>query len=469
MILRDQFRYAFGNLRKTVLRTILTAAGVSIGIGAMTSMVSVGLGTQRVVLRAFNEGNILSSVMVSPGDPSDSVPADSLPTLDTTMTRLFRSLPGVRDAYPRILIAGLLQSGDEKIFQSLEGMPARILGEQIRLGTVEVIAGRSYDEGERDVIVLSERAARRLVPDSVALETLVDTTVSFLAARAPGLQEETETGETTRSDRPRPPLGALAPEIQRFPFAGLLGSMPLGIFEPIQLDLTVAGVVKGGGNLGDFVGLSLWVPVELLEPLYARTFQNLESMLTGSVGAGGYSMVQVLAADVMAVRPVQDSIRTMGFTARSILDEIDQVRRGFMFMNSLLGTIGGVSLFVAAMMIVNTLVMAVLERTREIGLLKSMGATDGDVMRLFLTEASVIGILGGIGGLILGYVVARITNVIANIQFERAGEVSVELVAFTPLLILGGLAFAVLVSLIAGYYPARSAAKVDPVVALRHF
>jgi putative ABC transport system permease protein len=467
MILRDQFRYAFGNLRKTILRTILTAAGVSIGIGAMTSMVSVGLGTQRVVLRAFNEGNILSSVMVSPGDPSDSVPADSLPTLDTTMTRLFRSLPGVRDAYPRILIAGLLQSGDEKIFQSLEGMPARILGEQIQLGTVEVIAGRSYNEDERDVIVLSERAARRLVADSVALETLVDTTVSFLAARAPGLQEET--GETTRSERPRPPLGALPPETQNFPFAGLLGSMPLGIFEPIQLDLTVVGVVKGGGNLSDFVGLSLWVPVELVEPLYMRTFQNLESMLTGSVGGGGYSMVQVLAADVMAVRPVQDSIRTMGFTARSILDEIDQVRRGFMFMNSLLGTIGGVSLFVAAMMIVNTLVMAVLERTREIGLLKSMGATDGDVMRLFLTEASVIGILGGIGGLILGYVVARITNVFANIQFERAGEVSVDLVAFTPLLILGGMAFAVLVSLIAGYYPARRAAKVDPVVALRHF
>jgi len=449
MILRDQFRYAFGNLRKTVLRTILTAAGVSIGIGAMTSMVSVGLGTQRVVLRAFNEGNILSSVMVSPGEPSDSVLADSIPTLDSRVVESFHAIPGVRDAYPRILIAGLLQTGDDQIFRSLEGMPARILAEQIHQGTVEVIAGRSYNEGERDVIVLSERAARRLVSDSMDLKALVDTTVSFMAARAPG--------------------GALPPGMRNFPFAGMLGNMPLGIFEPIQLDLTVVGVVKGGGNLGDFVGLSLWVPVELVEPLYSRIFNNLESMLTGSVGGGGYSMVQVLASDIMAVRPVQDTIRALGFTARSILDEIDQVRRGFLFMNSLLGTIGGVSLFVAAMMIVNTLVMAVLERTREIGLLKSMGATDGDVMRLFLTEASVIGILGGIGGLVLGYVVARITNVLANIQFERAGEVSVDLVAFTPLLILGGMAFAIIVSLVAGYYPARRAARVDPVVALRHF
>jgi putative ABC transport system permease protein len=469
MIFRDQFRYAFGNLRKTVLRTILTAAGVSIGIGAMTSMVSVGLGTQRVVLTAFNEGNILSSVMVSPAEPSNAVPAESLAVLDSTMTAAFRNFPGVRDAYPRILIAGILRTDGEQIFQSLEGMPARILEEQIRQGTVEVIAGRSYTEGERNVIVLSERAARRLVSDSTQLDALVDTTVSFMAARAPELEEEGAGDETAGGQRRRPPFGGLPPGIPNFPFAGLLGNMPLGIFEPIQLDLTVVGVVKGGGNLSDFVGLSLWVPVELVEPLYTRTFQNLESMLTGSVGSGGYSMVQVLATDVMAVRPVQDTIQAMGFSARSILDEIDQVRRGFMVMNSLLGTIGGVSLFVAAMMIVNTLVMAVLERTREIGLLKSMGATDGDVMRLFLTEASVIGILGGIGGLLLGYIVARITNVIANIQFQRAGEVSVDLVAFTPSLILGGMAFAVIVSLVAGYYPARRAAKVDPVVALRHF
>jgi hypothetical protein len=73
MIFKDQCRYAFGNLRKTLLRTILTAAGVSIGIGAMTSMVSVGLGTQRLVLRAFNEGNILSSIMVSPGESADTI------------------------------------------------------------------------------------------------------------------------------------------------------------------------------------------------------------------------------------------------------------------------------------------------------------------------------------------------------------------------------------------------------------
>jgi putative ABC transport system permease protein len=469
MIFKDQCRYAVGNLRKTLLRTILTAAGVSIGIGAMTSMVSVGLGTQRLVLRAFNEGNILSSIMVTPEEADDSIPADSLPVLDSAMTRLFSTLPGVRDAFPRITIAGLLRHDDDDVFRRLEGMPARILEEQIQEGTVELVAGRSYSEGERDVIVLSERIARRLAPDSTELDTLVNTTVTFMAARAPRTAGEGDEVGVTGIQPGRPPRERLPRGMPTFPFAELLENMPLGIFEPVSLELTVVGVIKGGGSFGDFVGPAMFVPMELVEPLYAGAFQDLESILTGSVGTDGYSMVQVLAADVLAVRPVQDTITAMGFTAHSILDEIDQVRRGFMFMNSLLGTIGGVSLLVAAMMIVNTLVMAVLERTPEIGLLKSMGATDGDVMRLFLTEASIIGIAGGIGGLILGYVVARVTNVVANIQFERAGEVSVNLVAFTPLLILGGLAFAVFVSLLAGFYPARRAAKVDPVVALRHF
>ncbi len=171
----------------------------------------------------------------------------------------------------------------------------------------------------------------------------------------------------------------------------------------------------------------------------------------------------------MAVSPIQEALREMGFEGDSMLDQIAEIRRAFIIMNGFLAMIGGISLLVAAMMIVNTLVMAVLERTREIGLLKSLGASNRDVMRLFLTEAAVIGLLGGIAGLLLGKVVAEVTNALANFQFQRVGEVSVDLVAFPFWLIFGGLAFAMLVSLAAGWYPSRRAARVDPVVALRHF
>jgi len=470
MIFRDQLTYAFGNLRKTRLRTFLTAAGVATGIGAMSSMVSVGLGTQRTVIQAFNEGNILTSIMVhTGGDRNEDLPIDSLPTLDSTTTESLRSLPGVRDAFPRLTIAGMLRYGEEQFFRSLEGMPARVLMEQLERGSVEMIAGRPYAANDSNVIVLSESAAERLVADSGDIASLLGQELSFLAATAPGALLGSDSAGLQSALPGGFPTEALPRSLMAFPFAGMIRNLETGLFLPTSLELEVVGIAKGGGSLNDFVGMSLWVPVETVEPLHSQTFQDLESILTGDVGDRGYPVVQVLATDVIAVRSVQDTIQAMGFAAESILDEIDQVRRGFMFMNSMLGSIGGVSLFVAAMMIVNTLVMAVLERTREIGLLKSMGATDGDVMRLFLTEAGVIGVLGGVGGLTLGYVVARITNMFANMQFARVGEVAVDLVAFTPLLMTGGMAFALIVSLLAGYYPARRAAKVEPVVALRHF
>ena len=444
MIFRDQFRYAFGNLRKTRLRTTLTALGVAIGIGAMTSMVSVGAGAQRNVLTAFNEQFLLTSVMVRPSEPDSA--DDEPPTLDQAALAAFDGIPGVRAAYPVVAVPGLLVAQESRVFRNLEGMPAWLLEEQIERGRVELVAGRAYGEDETNALVLSERAAGRLLSDSVPPDTLVGQTLSFIVAQG--------------SDSPDDPARAMA---------GRMLGVPIGQFEPTTLELTVVGIVRGGGTLADFGGLSLWAPLATVEPLYARAFRDLESILTGEVQGEGYAMVQVLTDGVMAVRPAQDSLEARGFTTQSILDEIKEVRRAFVIMNGLLAMIGGVSLTVAAMMIVNTLVMAVLERTNEIGLLKSMGATDADVMRLFLTEAGVIGILGGVGGLVLGYAVARITNAIANIQFERVGEVSIDLVAFSLWIILGGLGFALFVSLVAGVYPARRAARVDPVVALRHF
>ena len=312
MILRDQFRYAFGNLLKTRLRTTLTAAGVAVGIGAMTSMVSVGLGTQRTIIQAFNEGNILTSVLVRSVEGSDGAADETPPALDSTAVEHFRDLPRVRDVYPLLTISGLLQYGEEELFRNLEGMPARMLAEQIEHGTVEVLAGRGYVEGETDVIVLSERAAKILVPDSVDLDSLLGKTAVFNAARSPGLPNiEQVISDSLPPDVPSD-FTDLVPMLRTLPIAGMIGSMPMGMFEPVRLELTVVGVVRGGGSLTDFVGLSLWVPIEVVEPLHTQTFQNLESILTGRIGDRGYPMVQILTSDVLAVRNVQDTIKAMG-------------------------------------------------------------------------------------------------------------------------------------------------------------
>jgi len=112
--------------------------------------------------------------------------------------------------------------------------------------------------------------------------------------------------------------------------------------------------------------------------------------------------------------------------------------------------------------------MSILERTREIGVMKAIGGSDADVRKIFLIEASAIGVLGGVVGVALGWVIGRIANFAANIYIEGQGGSAGDLFSMPLWLIGGAIGFSVLLSLLAGSYPARRAARIDPIQALRH-
>ena len=123
---------------------------------------------------------------------------------------------------------------------------------------------------------------------------------------------------------------------------------------------------------------------------------------------------------------------------------------------------------VAALGIINTIVMSILERTREIGIMKAIGGSENEIKMIFFIEAGTIGVFGALFGLVLGWIVTRIANLVANVHFRPEGEPMVDLFYFPIWLILGAIVFSVLMSLAAGLYPAIRAARVDPVQALRH-
>jgi ABC-type antimicrobial peptide transport system permease subunit len=134
----------------------------------------------------------------------------------------------------------------------------------------------------------------------------------------------------------------------------------------------------------------------------------------------------------------------------------------------LLGCVGTVALVVAALGIVNTLLMSVLERYQEIGIYKAIGASDGDLLVMFLTEASILGFLGGLGGLLLGRVVSWGLGVAVNYYARTQGvEEHLFVFAFPVWLLAGVVVFSILISVLAGVYPAIRAARVDPIRALR--
>jgi putative ABC transport system permease protein len=165
---------------------------------------------------------------------------------------------------------------------------------------------------------------------------------------------------------------------------------------------------------------------------------------------------------------VEKQIKDMGFRAETLLARVKQIREAFLIMDLVLTAVGTVALIVAGLGIINTLLMAVLERYREIGAYKALGASDGDVRVIFLAEAGLVGLAGGLGGLGLGRVVAWIIEVVVNLIAHSRG-IDEPIMAFAfPFYLLGGaVLFAIGVSLLSGVYPAMRAARVDPIQALR--
>ena len=147
---------------------------------------------------------------------------------------------------------------------------------------------------------------------------------------------------------------------------------------------------------------------------------------------------------------------------------MEEIKTGFLFLDMILAAVGMIAIVVAALGIINTMLMSILERTREIGIMKSIGGSEGEIKIIFFVEAASIGLFGAIFGLGLGWLVTRIANAVMNSQLRPQDLPSVDLFSFPLWLMLGAIAFSILISLAAGLYPAIRAANIDPVKALRH-
>ena len=188
----------------------------------------------------------------------------------------------------------------------------------------------------------------------------------------------------------------------------------------------------------------------------------------GLADVSEYSKVTLEIEPLLPHDAIVDSVRSMGFRAFSFEQQFKQMRVFFAVFNTGLGTVGFVALIIAALGIVNTMVMSILERYREIGVLKSLGADDSDIHKIFLVESAFIGLVGSWIGIFTGWLITRVAMVVAR-NLPAGGEMPfVDLFALPFWLILVATAFGVLVSVVAGLYPAARAARIDPVVALRN-
>ena len=191
---------------------------------------------------------------------------------------------------------------------------------------------------------------------------------------------------------------------------------------------------------------------------------------TMALRQNAYQSLTVKVAGAQYTQDVEDAIKKKELSAFSVNDALQGAKRAFIILDIVLSLIGSIALAVSSLGIVNTMVMSILERTREIGIMKAIGGSDADVRGIFLVEASAIGLLGGAVGVVIAWTVGRVIMLGANfyVRSQQADAPAVDVFSMPLWLILLGIGFSVLVSLIAGSFPARRAAKLNPIEALRH-
>ncbi len=238
--------------------------------------------------------------------------------------------------------------------------------------------------------------------------------------------------------------------------------------DSVSEEFTIAGVLRGPRKDAPR-GPSQWWTNDVDVVLPVRTAEELLFRLTEVREEGlGHAVVEV--DDVENVKEVTRKINTMGLQASSLGEHIEREQLMFLLIFATMTCMAAVALLVAALGITNTMLMSVLERTREVGILKAVGARDRHIQSIFLVEGALIGVAGGLLGLLLSWAAsfpgdAWVRSLVAD-RFKV--ELQESVFVFPPWLLVGAPLFACVVTTLAAVYPARRAAKVDPIKTLRH-
>jgi ABC-type lipoprotein export system ATPase subunit/cell division protein FtsX len=421
LTLKDLVRSTLDNLRRRPVRNLLTAAGVMIGIITLVAMVSFGVGVQNEVQRNF-EALGLENVIVSPSFPEEDafdpfgLPQPVQPITPDILEHM-QALPEVTSVTPTLNLPSAMEVS---LMFGDTALPVRLLSgfgddRPGPPGTLMMLMGDDLGEGMTQGAVLIAGLADQLLEGTGgSYEDLVGREITL---------------------RVRLPRG-----------------------ETADFTTNVAGVQEGHGSRSLQLGI-----VERIE-IKAWWYGRPDTLTTD-----GYDMLVVRAVDLGAVSAVVQAAEDLELNAQSLGAFLDMANQVLAIMQALLGSVGGLALLVAALGVANTMMMAIYERTREIGVMKALGASSGEVRWMFTADAMLLGLIGGAVGVVLGTLLGRLVDWIGHQYLLAEGMTGIGKMSIVPpWLALSALAFAGLIGILGGLYPAARAARLDPVAALRH-
>ncbi len=433
----------FGNLGRRKARVALTAIGVIIGTAAIVVLVSLGIGLQRnaaqqltgmgdltqiQVMPNYGDGGMVKGGMaVSVGGGGGGVPSTTKLITNDSLTEL-AGVPGVVAVIPRDWLMG----------------PAMIKYNQLEAGMGVV------GMGVKDLSELGMKAS--------AGSLVLEKGSMVIGAMIPKNFYDPH----QRPGQPMPEPPNLLDQTVKLV---LIKYDQEGKEIRKTVSMRVAGIIAESSGESDY---SMYISLDEM-----NTFNEWMTGRRINRHRDGYNQVVVKVDDIKNVLDAVETIKTLGYQAYTPQTYVQGVNGFYVVLQVIFGGVGAISLLVAAIGIANTMAMAILERTREIGLMKAIGATNRDVLSVFLGEAAGIGLVGGAGGVLLGWSAGQIINVLAitylSQQAAQQGGLPPSLAVYTPIwLMTFALLFATLMGLLSGLYPALRAATMVPVTALKY-
>jgi putative ABC transport system permease protein len=455
---RDLTELAFRNLREAILRNALTTLGVAVGVASLVAMLSLGVGLQTLASQKLNKSGLFDAVFVSSkqggrfmgGDGPRPTTKKNAPNpedsrvLDEAARQELQKLPNVVEVYPQVRFLAEVRLDGKSTNSNIVGLPDSDRSN----GTFDGIQGKAFSSPTAAEAILKSELAKELAPDP---GTLLGKEFVLRYAR----RHETSSAEVANEK-----------DIDQQMDDMLSGGVT---FISQDKKLRIVGIIDTDPSASFGGGGRVFLPLSVAEALEPAQANDLREMVrTQGSQKPAYMELTVRVKNPKNILQVEEAIKKMGFNTFSLLDATRNLRLIFTVFDLFLGLFGSLALTVASLGIINTLVMAILERRREIGILKALGASDRDVRSLFFAEAGAMGLVGGIGGVTIGWLIGEALTWGTTFYLKTQDLPGVKISSVPWWLASGAIAFAVIVSLIAGLYPAARAAKLNPVEALRY-
>ena len=456
----DLLIMSMNNLRRRKLRTVLTVLGVIIGTAAIVVMVSLGIGLNEMTMEQIASWGSLTTIevysqssgggMQMMGAAMSSQNSESEPNYITDkVIDNFKRIPHVTGVSPVLNMNVVMRQGAYiSTYVQLKGVS------QSYLEQLELAEGRLPQPGELGLVF-----GNGVIRDFTNAKT------------GKGYWD---TGEMPDVDPMGKPMFVIFDMDAYYQSQGS-GSSSDGtpVKPPKKYMIETTGMLAGGENGYSNYSWYVFTDIDGLKAQLKKVFKKGTPIPGQPTNKKGkplnelvYNSAEVFVDDMENVTQVQEQLAAMGYQVNSQMDFLESSRQQSNMVQAVLGGIGAVSLFVAAIGIANTMMMSIYERTKEIGVMKVLGCDMGNIRNMFLIESGFIGFMGGTIGVALSYGVSAIVNRFVNMS--QSMGLSGDLSRIPPWLSMAASGFAVFVGMAAGFMPAVRAMKLSPLAAIRN-